>query len=210
MDDYIFSGFLEGLKKDQSKTRGITIEPNHFEEFQISVTGDGKLDLNYMADLYKWLGETLKIRAHQLEFIIRYHPDSPKYWLRDIEKITNEEESLYSVSLDLERFMESEYRAKQRDRIKALGSFIPDNYELARKVFKEFRKDHKNKKFNIINDNHWRECANWESKDLTAIKALAKFVSEKYVEPYLQDVLKENNIEEVLFSDKKVDFKYNK
>ena len=204
MNDHIFYGFMESLKKDKSKTRGITIEPNHFEEFQIAVTGDGKLDLHYMADLYEWLKGTLKTRAHQLDFICRYHPNSPRYWLKDIDKVSNEEEQTYSVGLDLERFLDS---AKKKEQSKNQTFYIPDNYELAKKVLKEFKKDPNNKKFKL-SDTSFREFACWDSKSVEAVKALGNFINEKYVQPDLKIVLEENKIVNVVFTKEQVDLQY--
>ena len=68
----------------------------------------------------------------------------------------------YSISIDLERFIKSKSAEKYEKNGAAF--FIPDNYELAKKVMSEFKKIHPNKEFKII-ENHFRECANWESKN---------------------------------------------
>ena len=84
----------------------------------------------------------------------------------------------YSISIDLERFIKSKSAEKYEKNGAAF--FIPDNYELAKKVMSEFKKIHPNKEFKII-ENHFRECANWESKKLSELKLLADFITVGYI-----------------------------
>lgn len=205
--------FIEQVKKNHGKgLKGLSIKPINWETFQASVKKTGHLNLSNIVSLYEWSKSILSASAQQLDFIIYYHKDSPRYWLKNIDKPEDREtdngkiEKVYSVGLDLEDFLESQYKKKQKDKIKALGSFIPDNYELAKRVMKDFNKTYKKK--HSIWDNSFRETALWESNNLEEIKALASFLEKKYVIPDLKVVLKRNNIREVIFTKKQVEFKY--
>jgi hypothetical protein len=211
MNDYVFEGFLSALRKKKSKARGITIKPLDFENFSVATKGKSKLDLVSLHDLWKWAGDTLKTTAHQINFFLTYHPDSHRYWLKNVGD--KDEEGNYCVSIDLEEFIESKKRKEQKARIESMGSFIPDNYELAKRVMQEFTKIPENKKYKI-EDQAFRECANWVTKDKEAAEALGKFVHNKYVEPTLKHLYKINNIEKVKFkksdTQETVDFVYKK
>lgn len=211
MNDYVFEKFLAALRNEKSKARGLTIRALNFENFSVATKGKSKLDLVALHDLWKWAGNTLKYTAHQIDFFLTYHPDSHRYWLRNVGE--KDEEGKYCVSLDLEDFLESENHKKQKKKIESVGSFTPDNYELAKRVMKEFMKIPANKQYKI-EDQAFRECANWVTKDKEAAETLGKFIHNKYVEPTLKHLYKIHNIDKVKFkrseTQETVDFVYKK
>jgi len=163
MEDYVSYAFLENLRKEDKKKEGkraLSITPIDFENYKVEKLGEGILSLSDLLALKEWTESTLKTKAHQIEFFVMYSQKSPRYWLKDITK--KDEQGNYSISIDLERFIKSKSAEKYEKNGAAF--FIPDNYELAKKVMSEFKKIHPNKEFKII-ENHFRECANWESKN---------------------------------------------
>lgn len=210
MNDYIFHDFLENLRKKEAKPRNFSITPKNLEQFQIASKGEGIIELEDIAALYDWAKNILRYSAHTINFIVQYHPDSPRYWKKNVNK-PNEYDRLkyYAVSIDLEDFIES--KSSEESTKKHGGNYtIPDNYELARKVFAEFKKHKTYTKQFVIEENHYRELANWETKTKEAANALANFIDEKYVQPKLQEVLKSNNIKKCIFDLEKnqIDFEY--
>jgi hypothetical protein len=201
--DYILDGFKRHLRKQKESKKGIEIIPVNFGSFQAKIVNGGIFDLVSLMHLAEWAATTLQQSAHLLSFIYDYHKDSPK---RVWDKLEIDDEDEYCVGLDLERFMESDYRKKQD---KSIGYSIPDNYELAEKVLAEFRAVRGNKKWKLY-DNSYRETAMWKSKDADALKALAEFIDNTYVQPEMEEVLKVNKIAKCIFTKKGIDFEYTK
>lgn len=205
MEDHIFESFLINIKKNKKKNKpkAISIDPINLEHFQLEKIGKGILETEDIHALYEWSKNTLQRTAHQIDFIIKFHPDSPRYWLKGINK--KDEEGKYSLYIDLERFIESSNQKKYKN--KDVGFYIPDNYELAKKVLEEFKKESKLDCSKIV-DNSYREIANWETKDLKTLKKFADFISTKYVNPFLEDMLKNEKVKKVVFTSKKIKFEY--
>lgn len=208
--DTLLESFIESLKREKVKAeKGLTIIPSNFEDFKAEIKNEGKLNLKSIASLYEWTKNTLHSRAYHLSSVIKYHPLSPKFWMKKINKPDDHDgKIIYSTGLDLEDLMESSYRKEQKSRIKSIGRFIPDNYELAKKVCSAFNKKTKNKYKKDIFDNSFRETALWESENLEAIKCLSEFIQKNYVAPYLKNVLKSFNAKDVKFTEKQVEFVY--
>jgi len=201
MDDYKFEHLLASCRKQDPKKKGVGVEQLSLEKFQFQIKDDGISDLTDMVKLYDWLTARLRLTAHTIYHLSIYHPDSPKFWLKNIHE--SDENKNFSVGLDLERFIESKKAKEQSKTNKPF--YIPDNYELARKVLKDFLSLAENKKYSI-EDNSFRECANFESKDKKAILALADYIQKKYVEPSVKEILEEFKIKKCIFKDNTIDF----
>lgn len=212
--DHRFISYIEALKQTaKNDEKGLSIVPINFESFQATIKNKGILTLAQLADLHSWTRDVLRVSLSQIEFIFSYHPSSPKFWLKGIDEpvcsLEEEEIPRYSVGIDLEDFMESNYRSKQKARIESVGTFIPDNYELAKTVLKRFNNETSNKR--KISDTSFRELANWESGDVTVIKDLGDFIQKTYVRPSLKKILKSANAKDVKFlNETSFDFIYNK
>lgn len=204
MEDYILEGYLNNLAKNKSKEplKGLSVEPINLEHYKVTQIGDGMMNDVRLYELYKWAEDSLRMAAHALDFIIKYSPESPRYWLKDIKA---RERGYYEIALNLERFMQSK-KAKEFEG-KDVPFYIPDNYELARKVFADFKKHTKLNRYTIV-DNSYRELACWRSKDLNELKSLAKYITETYIEPELKLILERTNIKKCIFSKTQVDFEY--
>lgn len=209
MDDHILEGFLSALKRnateEEKNAKGLTVIPINYERCQIEILGDGKISLYNLARLTEYLNEYLRTSAHQLNVIFKYHPDSPRFWWD--KKQAKEKEREYTLGLDLEHFIESKNQKKQKKTIEEFHYYIPDNYELAKKVFKEFEKEHK-VSASKIRDNSFRETAMWESKNLKALNELGEFIQRKYVGPALKAIMKACKIETVSFGKDGATFSY--
>lgn len=204
--DYVYEGFLGHLKTQKTKHKGVGIALVNFEHFQAEIIGDGKIDLARLSELAEWSTKTLQILAHQLNFIFQYHPESPKRVWNELKK----EEGRYCIGLNLEEVMDSSAQEEQKDRIEQLGYFIPDNYELAKKVMRAFKRLPENKKYKL-EDISFRDTAMWETRSVRAAKALSQFIYVRYIEPRLNEILKQNKISQCIFKkNKSVVFKYEK
>lgn len=204
MNDFVYHGFREMLLKQERIFKGLTIDVINLETFKVNLVNDGIMDLQSLAYLGKWANDIIRQRAHELDFISNYHKDSSRRCWNKIEKDT---EGNYTVGLDLEEFLESSKQQEQMERIEQVGSFIPDNYELAKRVMKEFHSNPDNQKYKL-KDISFRETAMWETKNKKAAEALANYIDETYVQPTMQILLKNNKISKVIFTDTQVDFEY--
>ena len=211
MDNHDFLLFTNSLraKKRVEGSRQMSITPINLGSFKVATFKEGEIDLRDIVDLYDWAKDTLKRTAGVLKYIADYHPDSPSFWMKDLREQEITDYGFYSVGIDMEEFMPSTSQEEQKNK-GMMDFFMPDNYELAKKVLKEFKKTHKGHK---LVDNSYRECANWESKSLESVVALAEFIQEKYVGPKTEALLKEYNIKDCIFGEederKNVDFIYN-
>lgn len=206
MDNHDFYFFKKNVKentpdKDQKKG-GISIESLNFDRIKLSVNGDGIIDLRSAIEIQEFLESTLKYRAQVLNFIIHYHPDSPRYW-RPVDSIErDDEDKAYQLSINLEEFMTSENKKKYE----GMDFYIPDNYELSKIVEKEFKK--KLGSMKGIKGNHFRELAVWESSEVEKLEPLGNFIEEKYVAPKLKEIMESMGIKGVKFENNKIDFIY--
>lgn len=194
--DHVFESFMNQLRSEVPTKTGLSINPLNYETFQAKIKKDGLLDLKAIASLYSWMEDVLRTSAQQLDFISRFSQNSPRFWLKDIE--TPDHEGRYCIGLDLETFMESESQKKQAAKTNGIGTFIPDNTQLAKDVMKEFRKTNRLKK-DTIEDISFRDTAMWKSKDLNALRLLADFIQKQYIDPDLKAVLKACKIKQVIF-----------
>lgn len=199
-DLHLFIQNIKDNKDEQNPKKGISIAPINFDNFQASIKDDGVLDLNAIVGLYEWSKGVLETRKYLVEKFISYHPDSPENSLG----VTPYEpgKKKFEFGLDLEDFMESS-KAK-KDRNNELPFCIPDNYELADKVIKEYEESGGNIKG--IEENSFRECAMWVCKDRDKLQKFADYVIAKYVTPQLNTWLEELNVERVYFEGNKIDF----
>jgi hypothetical protein len=209
--------FIQSLAKKKTTKKGLTIVQKNFGNFQVALRSEGIMELAALAKLNQWTYEVLTEHASIIEYIAKYHPESPRYWLKNIDKSQKTirtikgkdiDVEVYSVGLDLEQFMESKKAKSQRNRTKQLGFYIPDNYELAQTVLKEYGKKNDIKN---IDDNSYREFANWESTNLSSIKSLATFLENNYTLTKLRKIMKAKGIVKCVFTkDNKLDFIYKK
>lgn len=210
MDNFNFLLFTSNLraKKRVEGSRQMSITPKNLGCFTVKTFKDGEIDLRDIVDLYDWAKDTLQRTAGILNYIADYHPKSPTSWMKNLSTQEVTDYGFYSVGIDLEQFIPSKAQEEQKN--EGLDSFIPNNYELAKKVLKEFKKAHKGHK---LVDNSFRDLANWESKSLESVVALAEFIQEKYIGPKTEALLKEYNIKDCVFGEedgrKNVDFIYN-
>lgn len=141
------------------------------------------------------IGETIRI-------FIDYDKKSPKYWGK-LEKCP--EYKTYNVSIDLENFMHEESEGKE---LIPGEYFLPDNYALAEKVEKAFKKAGGDMKGEC--GESFRECASWDFKSKAKAKKLVDFIDKTYVKPALKERKKLFNIKKVIFGETQIDFEYNK
>jgi len=127
---------------------------------------------------------------------------SPRYW-GSLEKCP--EYKTYSVSIDLENFMHEESEGKE---LIPGACFLPDNYALAEKIEKAFKKAGGDMKGEC--GEHFRECASWQFKSKAKAKKLVKFIDDTYVKPALKERKKLFNIKKVIFGETQIDFEYKK
>jgi len=206
MDNHDFYLFKKNVKENTSpeeqKKGGISIESLNFDRIKFSLNGDGIIDLKSAIEIQEFLEETLKYRAQVLNFIIQYHPGSPRYW-RVIDSIErDEDDKCFSLSINLEEFMTSESQKKYE----GADFYIPDNYELTKILEKEFKE--KLGSMEGIEGNHYRELAVWESQEKEKLEALGEFLEEKYVAPKLKEIMESMGIKDVKFKNNKIDFIY--
>lgn len=205
MDDYKFEHLLASCRKNKPKKRGLKVEHINLEHFQFSLKKTGLSDMADMVKLYDWIQERLQLTAHTVYDLTIYHKESPNFWLKNI--VNSDEENNYSIGLNLERFIESKKAKSQRKSKKSF--YIPDNYELAEKVLVDFNNIPGNDKHSII-DNSYRDHANFESKNLESIKSLADYIQNTYVDPLINELLKEFKIKKCIFKDTTIEFEYEK
>lgn len=206
MDNHDFYLFKRNVKentpdKDQKKG-GISIESLNFDRIKFSINGDGIVDLRSAIEIQEFLESTLKYRAQVLNFIIQYHPDSPRYW-RPVDSIErDEDDKIFQLSINLEEFIQSGNQKKYE----GMDFYIPDNYELSKIVEKEFKKSLGSMRG--IGGNHYRELSVWESHEAEKLEALGDFIEEKYVAPKLKEIMESMGIKGVKFENNKIDFIY--
>jgi hypothetical protein len=206
MSDIVYELFISSLKKipREDKDKGLVIESVNFETFKLSTINDSTITLREMLHIHEWMGETLRTRAHQVNFLRSYHTESPHFWMNDIGE--QDDNGYYIVGLDLEDFMESSHRKSQKKMIAATGSFIPDNYELSKKVYAAFKRTHKSK--SLVENISYRDTAMWKSKDPHIIEALGRFIQSKYIDPVMTNVMKSCAAKGVVFKNNELEFVY--
>jgi hypothetical protein len=182
-------------------TKNIGIELLNLEELKFTVKNGGKVNVAELIKISKFIDDTLNSMSWACRTIMFYHKKSPHYWGK-VEK--NKDRKEYNVSIDLEPFMENESKSKEL----YPGYRIPDNYHLAAELLKKFKEDGND--IEGIEDDAYRECANWYMKDKKKAKALVDFIDKNYVMPYLKELIEFYNIKEVKFLEDKMDFVFKK
>lgn len=201
-DFYLFKkNVKENTSDEEQKKGGISIESLNFDRIKFSIKGDGIIDLRSAIEIQEFMEWILKYRTQVLNFIIQYHPDSPRYW-RQVYSIERDEEDVFQLSINLEESITSNNQKKYE----GMDFYIPDNYELSRVVEKEFKKSLGS--LRGISGNHYRELAVWESNDAKALEALGDFIEKKYVAPKLKEIMESLGIKGVKFDNNKIDFIY--
>ena len=133
--DHILNKIEEGM---DYKKGGITAECLNLEDIKFDIKGDGVLDLAGTVRLYNFLKEHIQHTVQSIEYFKKYSPGSPQYW-KEVDKVDHyddTQEDRYQLYIDLEEFTKSEN--SKSDKYKDFGFYIPDNYELAEKVLKEY------------------------------------------------------------------------
>ena len=172
-----------------------SIEQINLDMFDIKFNG-GITNVAEIVKIRDFINEALAGISDTMDLFIRFHKDSPiKTWDK-LEK----EGGVYTIRLNLDRFIEN------RDDESSL--YIPDNYELAEKVLKDF-KESGNKTSGII-DISFRDIAMWEIKSKSTAKKFSKFIHETYIQPLINERMKNFNIKKINFGEEQITFDYKK
>lgn len=172
-----------------------SIEQINLDMFDIKFNG-GITNVAEIVKIRDFINEALAGISDTMDLFIRFHKDSPiKNW-DEFEK----EDGVYTIRLNLDRFIEN------RDDESSL--YIPDNYELAEKVLKDF-KESGNKTSGII-DNSFRDIAVWEIKSKSTAKKFSKFIYDTYVKPLIEERMNNFNIKKINFGEEQITFDYKK
>lgn len=194
-----FKYMLKNMPEDAPRKKTLFINDVNFETISISSIGESELSVKQVAELSEYLNDVLSHRLAVLNFISTYHPNSPSYW-KTVDKYDydDDEPISYSLSINLESFMDSNNKEKYKD----LDYYIPDNYELAEKVLNEFEAEGGD--VSNIGDTSYRELAQWQSPTEEPLLVLAEYIDNKYVKPKFDSIIADNKIKNVTFVDGKV------
>lgn len=187
----------EGLMKE---TKGINIEVLNLQEFKFKINGDGIVNMAEFIKVKDFIDNSIASISNVCRLLTLYHKDSPHYWGELKDK--SEEFNAYEVSIDLENFMEEDSESKEI----VPGFSITDNYVLAEKVIKKFEESGNDTKG--IEDFSCREKASWYVKDKKTANKLVSFIEKNYVSPKLKELEDFYNIEDVIFLEDRMDFKF--
>lgn len=211
MEDYILRGHIANIKRaveegHMERTKTIGIEMLNLENFKFKLKNkSGIVSVAELIDIKEFIDEVIRSNSHVVYNIIHYDKASPKYWGKlELNNYDEEKKPFYCVSLDLETFMHEESTGKEV----VPGYFLPDNYSLADKVLKAFQEAGGD--INGIENNHYRECANWETTSKKKARALVKFIEDKYVSPKIKEWKGYANIKKAIWLEDEVDFIFNK
>lgn len=198
------SGHVRAVKREIEEGRTIPtdtigMETINLDTFQIIHKG-GETNIAELVNLKEHIDMVIGGISESIEMFINYDKKSPRYW-GILKKY--EETNTYNVSIDLESFMQDESEGKE----KVPGEyFLPDNYALAKKVEKAFKKAGGD--MNGECGEHFRECASWDFKSKAKAKKLVDFIDKTYVKPALKERQDTFNIKKVIFSETQIDFEY--
>lgn len=191
------------------KKGGLTAERLTLEDLKVSLNGDGVLDLAGTVRLYDFLKGHIQYSIQVIEYFKKYSPDSPKYW-KEVDKVDpyddddEQQGDRYQLYINLEEFIKSE--SSKSDKYKDLDFYIPDNYELANRIIKEY--EALGNDVSKIGDNSYREVACFESSDKSVLEKLAEYIDEIYVRPKTASLMESMKIESVYFTETQMDFNY--
>ncbi len=211
MEDYILHGHIANIKRaveegHMERTKAISIEMLNLEKFKFKLKNkSGIVSIAELIDIKEFIDGVIRNNAHIVYNIIHYDKQSPKYWGKlELKEYDDERKPFYNVSINLENFMQNESTAEKVSDF----TIIPDNYSLAEKVLKAFQETGGDTKG--IDNNHYRECANWETTSKKKAKALVKFIEDKYVTPRVKEWKGYAGIKKTIWLEDKVDFIFNK
>ena len=198
------SGHVRAVKREIEEGRTIPtdtigMETINLDTFQIIHKG-GETNIAELVNLKEHIDMVIGGISESIEMFINYDKKSPRYW-GILKKY--EENNTYNVSIDLESFMQDESEGKE---IVPGEYFLPDNYALAKKVEKAFKKAGGDMKGEC--GEHFRECASWDFKSKAKAKKLVDFIDKTYVKPALKERQDAFNIKKVIFSETQIDFEY--
>lgn len=208
MSNYLVEGFIDNIKKavengEMKTTKTISINMINFEDFEFKInTEDGLVSMHELIKIKEFIDQILLGCSNSIRKIIELEPNSPRYWgVLEKEKDEGNGNSFYRVSIDLHSCIDG------FDKEIHPGSYIPNNYSLAEFVINEFKEAGNDT--SGIEDNHYRECANWIVKNKKQANKLIKFIQNKYANKKLDEIKKFGNFKEVVFYENKLDFIYN-
>ena len=161
-----------------------------------------KINIGELVGLKEHIDTVIGGVSETIEMFIHYDKKSPRYW-GILEKC--EEYKEYTVAIDLENFMQEESTGKE---LIPGEYFLPDNYSLAKKVEKAFKKAGGDVK-GMNSDEHFRECTNWKFKNKAKAHKLVNFIDKTYVKPFLEERKGIFNIKKINFSKDQITFDYN-
>lgn len=183
-------------------TDSIGMEVVNLDTFMLDHKG-GETNIAELVKLREHIDNVIGGIAGSIRIFIDYHKKSPKYWGK-LEKCPEYKD--YAVCIDLENFMQDESEGRE---IVPGEYFIPDNYALADKVLKAYKKAGGN--VDVINsDEHYRECANWKFKNKREAQKLVNFIDKTYVMPDIKERMDVFNIKKIIFGETQIDFEYKK
>lgn len=184
-------------------TKSVGIEIKNLEEFKFKLKSrGGVVNIAELVEIKEFIDQAIAGSGQACRNLMFYHKDSPYYWGR-IKK--DYDDIAYVVEIDLEGFMEEESKGKEI----VPGYFIPDNYSLAKTVIERYEKDG-NDISKINCDHHFRECANWHVSDKKTAQKLVDYIDNKYVQPYVKELMKFYKIKKVNFLKDRMDFEFKK
>jgi hypothetical protein len=181
-------------------TDSIGMEIVNLDEFLINHKG-GVTNIAELVELKEHIDSVIGGIGETIRMFVDYDKKSPRYWGK-LDKC--EEMKTYNVRIDLENFMHEESKGKEI----APDYFLPDNYALAEKVEKAFKKAGGDIKGEC--GESFRECASWHFKSKTKAKKLVDFIDKTYVTPALTERKKLFNIKKVIFGETQIEFEYKK
>lgn len=211
MEDYILHGYVDNVKRGVEegfieRTKTIGIEMLNVENFKFKLKNkNGIVSIAELIDIQEYINKIVHNNSHVVYNIIHYDKQSPKYWGKlELNRYDEERRPFYDISLDLEKFMDEESTGKEP----FPGYFLPDNYTLADKVLKAF--EDAGNSIKGIENNHYRECANWETSSKAQARKLVKFIEDNYVTPKVKEWKEYAGIKRAIWLEDKVDFVYKK
>jgi hypothetical protein len=182
-------------------TKSIGMKIVNLDTFLLEHKG-GETNVAELVELKEHIDNVLGGIGETIKMFTDYHKKSPFYWGK-LEKC--EEYKEYAVCIDLENFMHEESEGKEL----APDYFLPDNYALAKKVLKAYKKAGGN--IDVINsDEHYRECTNWKFKNKREAQKLVNFIDKTYVKPAIKERMALFNISKIHFGEKEITFDYKK
>ena len=205
-------GHVMAVKKEIEEgriipTKNVEMDIIDLDNFMLTFKHDNKsnefskINIGELVNLKEHIDNVLGGISDSIEMFIHYDKKSPRYWGK-LEKCP--EYNTYDVSIDLESFMQDESEGKE---LIPGEYFLPDNYALAKKVEKAFKKAGGDMKGEC--GDHFRECTNWQFKSKAKAQKLVNFIDKTYVKPALKEKQNVFNIKKIIFGETQIEFEYN-